>query len=185
MSVALQGNEPIEFWTALIDDELIDAAECVPQAPPKPHVPLDFKPVIPRLYIVGLGMGYLELPQVEVPGNKLLQEHLQTKSVYILDCYSDLFVWVGKKSTRLVRAAALKLSSELFAMLQRPDFAMIHRVSEGTESQVFQSKFAGTSVFPVDEKITEINFCGLIFRLGRCHWRGLHSYCQLRPENRR
>ena len=66
-----------------------------------------------------MGIGYLELPQVEVPNNKLKQEMLNTKSVFILDCYTDLFVWVGKKSTRLVRAAALKLSSELFAMLIR------------------------------------------------------------------
>ena len=117
------------------------------RSPPKPHVPDSFIPVIPRLYIVGLGMGYLELPQVEVPGNKMKQDHLQTKNVYILDCYSDVFVWVGKKSTRLVRAAALKLSSELFAMLIRPEFAMIHRVSEGTESQVFKSKFIGRSEF--------------------------------------
>jgi hypothetical protein len=73
--------------------------------------------------------------QVEVPGNKLKQELLLTKNVYILDSHSDLFVWVGKKSTRLVRAAALKLSSELFSMLIRPEYAMIHRVSEGTESQ--------------------------------------------------
>ena len=70
-----------------------------------------------------------------------LQELLQTKNVYILDCFTDVFVWVGKKSTRLVRAAALKLSSELFSMLIRPDFSMIHRVSEGTESQIFKSKF--------------------------------------------
>ena len=108
---------------------------------------------------VGLGMGYLELPQVEVPNNRLKQEMLNTKSVFILDCYTDLFVWVGKKSTRLVRAAALKLSSELFAMLIRfktirqillrvflnvkfrPEFAMVHRVSEGAESQVFKSWF--------------------------------------------
>ena len=64
-------------------------------------------------------MGYLELPQVEVPNNRLKQEMLNTKSVFILDCSTGLFVWVGKKSTRLVRAAALKLSSELFAMLIR------------------------------------------------------------------
>ena len=68
-------------------------------------------------------MGYLELPQVEVPNNRLKQEMLNTKSVFILDCYTDLFVWVGKKSTRLVRAAALKLSSELFAMLIRYRFS--------------------------------------------------------------
>ena len=76
-----------------------------------------------------------------MPGNRLKQELLQTKSVYILDCFTDVFVWMGQKSTRLVRAAALKLSSELFSMLLRPDFAMIHRVSEGTESQIFKSKF--------------------------------------------
>merc|ERR550525_397230 len=107
------------------------------------HVPESWAPVTPRLYSVGLGMGYLELPQVEVPNNRLKQELLNTKNVYILDCYTDLFVWVGKKSTRLVRAAALKLSSELFAMLIRPEFAMVHRVSEGAESQVFKSRFMG------------------------------------------
>ena len=135
----------MDFWQTLsdIDPEALDVEDesYIPESPPKPHVPQDFKQLIPRLYSVGLGMGYLELPQVEVPGHKLKQELLQTKNVYILDCYTDVFVWVGKKSTRLVRAAALKLSSELFSMLIRPDFSMIHRVSEGTESQVFKSKF--------------------------------------------
>jgi len=32
--------------------------------PVQDHVSEDFKPFIPRLYTVGLGMGYLELPQV-------------------------------------------------------------------------------------------------------------------------
>ena len=148
IKIFIQGHEPPDFWQILSDQEVEieedeDEDKIEPRAPPKPHVPDSFSPVIPRLYIVGLGMGYLELPQVEVPGNKMKQDHLETKNVYILDCYSDVFVWVGKKSTRLVRAAALKLSSELFAMLIRPEFAMIHRVSEGTESQVFKSKFIG------------------------------------------
>ena len=107
------------------------------------HVSSTWTAVIPRLYSVGLGMGYLELPQVEVPSNKLKQDMLNTKNVYILDCYTDLFVWVGKKSTRLVRAAALKLGSEMFAMLIRPEFALIHRDSESTESCVFKSRFVG------------------------------------------
>jgi hypothetical protein len=121
----------VDFWKTLADLELEagdeDEDKIEKRPAPKPHVPDSFKPVIPRLYIVGLGMGYLELPQVEIPGHKMKQDNLQTKNVYILDCYSDVFVWVGKKSTRLVRAAALKLSSELFAMLIRPEFAMIHR----------------------------------------------------------
>ena len=145
MCLKFKGDEPLDFWQTLsdIDPEALDVEDesYIPESPPKPHVQHDFKQLIPRLYSVGLGMGYLELPQVEVPGHKLKQELLQTKNVYILDCYTDVFVWVGKKSTRLVRAAALKLSSELFSMLIRPDFSMIHRVSEGTESQVFKSKF--------------------------------------------
>lgn len=42
----------------------------------------------------------------------------------------------GKKSTRLVRAAAVKLSQELFNMIERPEYAMVTRLQEGTESQV-------------------------------------------------
>lgn len=49
----------------------------------------------------------------------------------------------GKKSTRLVRAAAVKLSQELFAMLERPSHAWVTRVQEGTETQLFKSKFCG------------------------------------------
>lgn len=146
IKIFIQGHEPPDFWQVLSDENVEedeDEDKIEQRNPPKPHVPDSFLPVIPRLYIVGLGMGYLELPQVEIPGNKMKQDLLQTKNVYILDCYSDVFVWVGKKSTRLVRAAALKLSSELFAMLIRPEFAMIHRVSEGTESQVYKSKFIG------------------------------------------
>lgn len=78
----------------------------------------------------------MELPQVEVPHGKLVNTLLQSKNVYILDCYLDVFVWIGKKSTRLVNAAAVKLTEELFNMIDRPDYAMVTRVREGTESQV-------------------------------------------------
>lgn len=44
----------------------------------------------------------------------------------------------GKKSTRLVRAAAVKLSQELFNMIERPEYAMVTRLQEGTESQVYK-----------------------------------------------
>lgn len=106
-------------------------------------VPNNFIPTTSRLYQVGLGMGYLELPQVEAKHEKLTKELLNTKNVYILDSYGDVFVWLGKKSTRLVRAAALKLSQEICSMLDRPSHALVTRVLEGTENQVFKSKFEG------------------------------------------
>lgn len=109
----------------------------------KEHVLDNFVPFEPRLYQVQLGMGYLELPQVELVENKLTQSVLNSKHVFLLDGFCDLFVWFGKKSTRLVRAAAIKLAQELFGMIKRPPYALVTRLQEGTETQVFKSKFVG------------------------------------------
>lgn len=49
----------------------------------------------------------------------------------------------GKKSTRLVRAAAVKLSQELFSMIERPDYALTMRIQEGNEHQIFKIRFVG------------------------------------------
>ena len=57
------------------------------------HVDPNFTPIVPRLYQVRLGMGYLELPQVEVPHGKLSNNLLNNRNVYILDCYLDVYVW--------------------------------------------------------------------------------------------
>ncbi|KAL9702468.1 hypothetical protein quinque_005986 [Culex quinquefasciatus] len=90
------------------------------------------------------GQAPEEKPATHVDPDKTLHHSiLNSKNVYILDCYLDLFVWFGKKSTRLVRAAAIKLSQELFNMIERPEYALITRVQEGTETQVFKSKFTG------------------------------------------
>ncbi|XP_073504572.1 protein flightless-1 homolog [Phyllobates terribilis] len=139
-------QETPEFWEVLggQPDEI------------RPWVPDDFQPLRPKLYKVGLGLGYLELPQINykicvehkkrpkidlVPEMRLLQSLLDTKSVYILDCHTDIFIWIGRKSSRLVRAAALKLGQELCGMLHRPKHSMVIRNLEGTECQVFKSKF--------------------------------------------
>lgn len=130
----IPGEESSDFWETLGWTE---------EDPPEveEHVSEEFVPIIPRLYQIQLGMGYLELPQVEIPQGKLIHTLLNSKNVYILDCYLDLFVWFGKKSTRLVRAAAVKLSQELFNMINRPEFSMITRIQEGNETQVFKTKF--------------------------------------------
>ncbi|KAJ8964532.1 hypothetical protein NQ314_004827 [Rhamnusium bicolor] len=134
----MAGSESKEFWIVLGEPEGVP-----PEEPPQEHVDPNFMPVPPRLYRVQLGMGYLELPQVEVPHGKLVNTLLNSKNVYILDCYLDVFVWIGKKSTRLVNAAAVKLSEELFNMIDRPEYALVTRVREGTESQIFKCKFLG------------------------------------------
>ncbi|KAJ9590157.1 hypothetical protein L9F63_016713, partial [Diploptera punctata] len=135
----MPGDESSEFWKILGEEDGMPPEDPIV----KEHVDADFVPACPRLYQVRLGMGYLELPQVEVPHSKLVNTLLNNRNVYILDCYLDVFVWFGKKSTRLVRAAAVKLSQELFTMIDRPDYALVTRVQEGTESQVLAAHVCG------------------------------------------
>ncbi|KRX42887.1 Protein flightless-1 -like protein [Trichinella murrelli] len=125
-------------------DDFLDLLDCKHDGPREPivqHVPDNFQLPKAILYKVCLGMGYLELPQVKIPRLGLKQEMLESRCVYILDCYVDLFLWIGKKSTRLVRAAGSKLTAELHAMLNRPSHSSINHVCEGTESMMFKSKF--------------------------------------------
>ncbi|CAF4427702.1 unnamed protein product, partial [Adineta steineri] len=104
-------------------------------------VPDDFIPSRSILYKVDLGQEFIELPQVELePGGALKKELLHTRNIYILDCYTELFVWIGKKSARLVRMAATRLAVELLAMIKRPAHASITKTLEGVETQVFKSK---------------------------------------------
>ncbi|KAB0794382.1 hypothetical protein PPYR_11221 [Photinus pyralis] len=92
------GQESTEFWLALREQ---DPSSVLPI---KDHVNPDFQPISPRLYKVQLGMGYLELPQVEVPHAKLECTLLNSKNVYILDCYLDLFVWWSLKDRQEIDA---------------------------------------------------------------------------------
>jgi len=141
VTVPQGGEEPV-IWQLLAgppDSDIKESSHTSTQYP---------KPV---LYKVGLGMGYLELPQVDVPNQVLVNTLLETKGVYILDCYTDVFIWIGRKSTRLVRAAALKLAQEIHAVLRRPSFSIVTRCLEGTEPQMFKIKFKGwDDVIPVD-----------------------------------
>lgn len=134
--IEYQGEESDDFVK-------IFAIESSNDIKPIEHIDSEFKPAKPTLYQVQLGMGYLELPQVEIPQRKLVHTLLISKNVYILDCKINVFVWFGKKSTRLVRAAAIKLSQELFNMIKRPEYATIIRIQEGNETQLFKSNFIG------------------------------------------
>ena len=50
-----------------------------------------------------------------------------------------------------MRAAALKLSQEMSSMLKRPNYSLVTRCLEGTEPQIFKTKFRNwDDVLPVD-----------------------------------
>ena len=103
-----QGEETAGFWKDLggkpADFQLAN------------HVPDGFTPPKSILYKVDLGQEFIELPQgqsiscglsygkesspsnatflVELePGGVLKKELLNTRNIYILDCFTELFVW--------------------------------------------------------------------------------------------
>lgn len=112
----------------------------------------DFKPASPILYKVCLGAGYLELPQIRYKPKQLTKSHFDSRNVYIMDVMTDVYIWVGRKSARLVRAAAVKLAQELFTMIKRPEFAMVTRCLEGVETQSFKCRF------PTWDEIVAVDF---------------------------
>uniref|UniRef100_A0A914YJP1 Gelsolin-like domain-containing protein n=1 Tax=Panagrolaimus superbus TaxID=310955 RepID=A0A914YJP1_9BILA len=144
-----QRKVPEEFWNEF------HGSPDAPEEPIVEHVPLDFEPERKKLYNVQIGMGFIELPQVELKSGVLKQNMLQTKSVYILDCTSDIFLWVGKKANRLLKMAGHKLVMELHSMLERPEYTQISRETEGEESTMFRSKFVGwDDIVPFDFTMT-------------------------------
>lgn len=58
--VCAQGKEGEDFWEVLSSE----LPEVYHPKVIREHVPVDFVPFAAKLYRVGLGMGYLELPQV-------------------------------------------------------------------------------------------------------------------------
>lgn len=138
-------HTPDEFWMALYGH---------PKKPEEPiveHISEDLVPERRRLYEVKIGMGFLELPQVELKHGLLYQNMLDTKCAYVLDCTSDVYLWLGKKASRLLKMAGQKIVTELHAMLTRPDYACISRETEGEESTMFRSKFQGwDDIVPFD-----------------------------------
>ena len=95
------------------------------------------------------------------PHLRLLPSLLSSKGVYILgkfssnlilkstihisDCTGQIFVWIGKHSQRLARAAAWKLATEMSKLPGRPDGIDIRvvRELEETESVGFRHQFKG------------------------------------------
>uniref|UniRef100_A0A915M8J2 Gelsolin-like domain-containing protein n=1 Tax=Meloidogyne javanica TaxID=6303 RepID=A0A915M8J2_MELJA len=144
-----QLKTPDEFWEALT------GSKTKPEEPIFEHIPEDHKPERKRLYEVQLGMGYVELPQIELKNDILYKEMLKPKCVFILDCTSELFVWIGKKASRLLKMAGQKMATEFHQIIERPEFCTICREIEGEESTVFRSKFSSwDDIVPFDFTMT-------------------------------
>lgn len=84
-----QDMESEEFWLVFGDGLHSDQTKDIGENTD----PTESKLSDPILYRVCLGMGYLELPQIYYKPKPLTRKHFETKNVYIMDCFSELFVW--------------------------------------------------------------------------------------------
>ncbi|OAF71434.1 Adseverin [Intoshia linei] len=96
----------------------------------------------PILYTVEMGSGYLQLIQIApIYGIGYEQNCLKTDRVYVMDTFYTVSVWFGRKSSRLVRSAALKMSNEIMNLIKRPKHAIHLTFMEGKEKYIFRCNF--------------------------------------------
>eukprot|EP00730_Choanoeca_flexa_P008415 TRINITY_DN12484_c2_g11_i1.p1 TRINITY_DN12484_c2_g11~~TRINITY_DN12484_c2_g11_i1.p1 ORF type:complete len:1280 (+),score=420.25 TRINITY_DN12484_c2_g11_i1:527-3841(+) len=131
-----QGDEP-EGFTSLLAPAPSDFI-------PPPTLTSPLAGNLTKLHILSLVEGgrSLELPQLVAAGRTLSASLLSTDNVYIVDDFTDVYVWYGRKSSTLMRAAASRVARALVKAMPRPEHVRISLVKEGVESIVFKSKFA-------------------------------------------
>uniref|UniRef100_A0A803MPP0 HP domain-containing protein n=1 Tax=Chenopodium quinoa TaxID=63459 RepID=A0A803MPP0_CHEQI len=72
--------------------------------------------------------------------DSLTRDMLNTNKCYILDCGSEVFVWIGRSTTLDERKSASGAAEELLRSLDRPKSHII-RVIEGFETVAFKTNF--------------------------------------------
>ena len=82
-----------------------------------------------------------EYSLIEVETKRLSREALATDGCFILDCQTEIFVWIGKNSTSSMRNFAMNHAKENF-LESRPDWTHFARNVEGGEEILFREKFA-------------------------------------------
>jgi len=85
--------------------------------------------------------GEMEAEQIEAPS--LVRELLDSEQTYILDCETEIFIWVGKNARWENKASGLMLAEEFLTLFERPAWTPMTRMVEGTETVLFKSKFEG------------------------------------------
>ena len=94
VSVVHQGSEPKEFVDVFGDDDVTRIGARNNKEVEKLQT---MTPII-KLHEMHMGDGFLELPQVVPAGRAIRREMLASNNVYIVDHWSDMYIWVGRKS---------------------------------------------------------------------------------------
>ncbi|ESQ52894.1 hypothetical protein EUTSA_v10016183mg [Eutrema salsugineum] len=116
-----------EFWVlfggfAPIGRKVANDDETIPESTP------------PKLYCITDG-------QMEPIDGDLSKSMLENTKCYLLDCGSEVFIWVGRVTQVDERKAASQSAEEFLASENRPKATRVTRVIQGYESHSFKSNF--------------------------------------------
>ncbi|ELR12318.1 gelsolin repeatcontaining protein [Acanthamoeba castellanii str. Neff] len=95
------------------------------------------------------------IPITETP---FVRDMLESTFTYILDCETEIFIWVGKKSDWESKASGIMLADDFLTMFERPSWTPMTRMLEGTETVLFKSKFANWVDIHPTRDFREIEF---------------------------
>ncbi|KAG7566033.1 Villin/Gelsolin [Arabidopsis suecica] len=116
-----------EFWVlfggfAPIARKVASEDEIIPETTP------------PKLYSIADG-------QVESIDGDLSKSMLENGKCYLLDCGSEVFIWVGRVTQVEERKTAIQAAEDFVASENRPKATRITRVIQGYEPHSFKSNF--------------------------------------------
>ncbi|CAH2063838.1 unnamed protein product [Thlaspi arvense] len=116
-----------EFWVlfggfAPIARKVVSEDEIVPETTP------------PKLHSITDG-------QVESIDGDLSKSMLENSKCYLLDCGSEVFIWVGRVTQVEERKTAIQAAEDFLASQNRPKATRITRVIQGYEPHSFKSNF--------------------------------------------
>ncbi|XP_071720495.1 villin-2 [Rutidosis leptorrhynchoides] len=88
----------------------------------------------PKLYCIAEG-------QVKDVDGELSKSLLENNKCYLLDCGSEVFVWVGRVTQVDERKAAMQAAEEFIVNENRPKSTRVTRLIQGYETHSFKSNF--------------------------------------------
>lgn len=125
-----EGSEPAEFWEAL--GGKTEYAQTSPGSP----APRDA-----RLFSASTATGSFKVEEID----NFDQSDLNDEDVFLLDTYTQLFVWIGSQSTQEEKTKAMEFAQRFITEADDGrDLDMpIIRVNAGAEPPMFAAQFLG------------------------------------------
>lgn len=130
-----QDDDDVDFWKALGASGRVKVADAAAGGDDESFE----KSSAGKLYQVE------DSGSVAAVGGELSKESLTTSGSFILDCETEIYVWLGKQSSASSRKEAMKHGQDFLTKNKRPNWTPILRIVEGSETALFKSKFSNWS----------------------------------------